>query len=291
MLDEPFVSTSIYAQYRVYQMAAKRQVKVLLGGQAADGILAGNPVMLTYRLAGYVRTGNLWRAAQLLQRAALYGEVSTSNLVRIALVGMTPTCWLRRFHWRKSERRAVPPWLDGEWLKRRGVDVRPYAVRIGQRRNFHDAGRVALLNHTTPRLLRYEDRSSMAHSVESRVPFLTPRLVEFVQRLPESFLIDDYCLTKSVFRRAMRGIVPDAVLDRRDKIGFTPPQGKWLTALDPWVRETLSPGSASRLPCLRSDEMIRHWENAGTQGHRIDWILLRWLNAIHWTKVYNVEWD
>ena len=63
----------------------------------------------------------------------------------------------------------------------------------------------------------------MAHSVENRVPFLTPRLVEFVQRVPESFLIGDDCLTKSVFRRAMRGIVPDAVLDRRDKIGFTPP--------------------------------------------------------------------
>ena len=86
-------------------------------------------------------------------------------------------------------------------------------------------------------------------------------------------------------------IAPDATLDRRDKIGFEPPQAKWLNALDPWVRETLSPGSANRLPCLRSDEMIRHWENASIQGRRPDWTLWRWLNAVAWANLYDVEFE
>ena len=105
MLDEPFGSASIYAQYRVYQMAAERQLKVLLGGQAAGGVLAGNPRLWSYRLAGYVRTGNLWRAAQLLLRAASNQEVSNSNLMRFALVGMTPA-WLQSFRKLKAERRC-----------------------------------------------------------------------------------------------------------------------------------------------------------------------------------------
>ena len=123
------------------------------------------------------------------------------------------------------------------------------------------------------------------------MPFLTPRLVDFVARLPESFLIDDEGLTKSVFRRAMRGITPDAILDRKDKIGFEPPQRKWLATLDPWVRETLSPASASRIPCLRATEILRHWEDTGTAQGRFDWTLWRWLNAIAWANLYDIEFE
>jgi asparagine synthase (glutamine-hydrolysing) len=68
----------------------------------------------------------------------------------------------------------------------------------------------------------------MHWSVESRVPFLTIPMAEFLLSLPESFLIDQQGRTKSVFREAMRGIVPDEILDRKDKIGFTTPEKEWL---------------------------------------------------------------
>ena len=288
--DEPFGSAGNYAHYHVFRTAAEKGLKVMLGGQAGDGLFAGDMSLWAYRWAGYIRAGNFFRAAQLLQRFAPSGGMLTLKLVLLALAAMAPN-WLLPVLRRVAGRRAVPPWMDGSWFRHRNVDMRFYPVRICRGRDFRHVHRIGLLNLTTPRLLRYNDRNAMAHSVEHRVPFLTPRLVEFAAQLPESFLIDDDGLTKNVFRRAMRGIVPDAVLDRRDKIGFAPPQGKWLTALDPWVRETLSPRSASRLPCLRSDEMIRHCEKAGSQAHHIDRILWRWLNAIHWTKVYNVEWD
>ena len=78
------------------------------------------------------------------------------------------------------------------------------------------------------RLLRYEDRNSMAFSVESRVPFLTIELIEFLLSLPSHYLVSSTAETKSVFRAAMRGIVPDEILDRHDKVGFETPQQKWL---------------------------------------------------------------
>ena len=69
-------------------------------------------------------------------------------------------------------------------------------------------------------MLRHGDRNSMYWSIESRVPFLTIDLAEFVLSLPESYLVSRDGETKYIFREAMRGIVPDEILNRRDKIGF-----------------------------------------------------------------------
>ena len=86
------------------------------------------------------------------------------------------------------------------------------------------AGSTKLTRSSIPHLLRYEDRNSMRFSIESRVPFLDVHLVEYLFSLPEEYLISDAGCSKYVFREAMRGIVPDAILDRQDKIGFATPE-------------------------------------------------------------------
>jgi asparagine synthase (glutamine-hydrolysing) len=78
-----------------------------------------------------------------------------------------------------------------------------------------------------PELLRYADRSSMAHSREVRLPFLDPRVAEFAFSLPASSLYMDG-ISKRIARDAVRGLVPGTVLDRRDKVAFEPPQARWL---------------------------------------------------------------
>jgi asparagine synthase (glutamine-hydrolysing) len=80
------------------------------------------------------------------------------------------------------------------------------------------------------RLLCYEDRNSMRFSIESRVPFLSLDFVEFMLSLPATFLVSSTAETKSVLREAMRGIVPDAVLNRTDKVGFSTPEASWFKA-------------------------------------------------------------
>jgi asparagine synthase (glutamine-hydrolysing) len=79
-----------------------------------------------------------------------------------------------------------------------------------------------------PDLLRYEDRNSMAFGIEARVPFLDHRLAEASLLLPDRLKIAGRHERKIVLREAMRGIVPEAVLERRDKVAFQPPQGRWL---------------------------------------------------------------
>ena len=80
-----------------------------------------------------------------------------------------------------------------------------------------------------PALLRYEDRDSMVHSIEARVPFLDHRLVEFVLGLPSAYLISEGT-TKRVLREAMRGILPEPIRARVDKIGFQTAEEAWMRA-------------------------------------------------------------
>lgn len=86
-----------------------------------------------------------------------------------------------------------------------------------------------LLFHTTlPSLLHFEDRNSMHFSIESRVPFLDHRLVEFGFSLSENDKVHD-SWTKYMLRESLAGILPEAIRLRKDKKGFvTPGEQKWL---------------------------------------------------------------
>src|SRR5262249_57598919 len=100
------------------------------------------------------------------------------------------------------------------------------ATGAGRRwsRDFLDEPLAQSLRETVlPALLRYEDRNAMRFSIESRVPFLTARLAQFAYAQPSSNLVDARATSKAVLRAAMRGLVPDAILDRRAPVGFTPP--------------------------------------------------------------------
>jgi asparagine synthase (glutamine-hydrolysing) len=127
----------------------------------------------------------------------------------------------------------------------RGYGVRPASgsvERHRRRERLHDELRAGIAKTSLPALLRYEDRNSMAFSVEARTPFLDYRLVERAQAWPASDLIRDGW-TKSVLREAMAGVVPDTVRLRRDKLGFATPERRWLREIAPQVREWLGPGS------------------------------------------------
>ena len=83
----------------------------------------------------------------------------------------------------------------------------------------------------------------MAHSLESRVPFVTSRMAAFALSLPDQLLIDDDGRTKAVLRDALVGLVPQPVLDRREKIGFQPPDASWFEACEDWADVALEEAS------------------------------------------------
>jgi asparagine synthase (glutamine-hydrolysing) len=130
----------------------------------------------------------------------------------------------------------------------------------------------------------------MAFSIESRVPFLTPELVNFVLSLPEEYIIAPDGTSKAVFRHAMRGLVPDAILNRRDKVGFATPERQWLAELKPWVDELLASEAARTLPCLNLPRAQAEWERVAAGRRPFTPYVWRWLSLIQWAKRFDVQW-
>ncbi len=277
--DEPFGSTSIYAQFRVFDLARQHGVKVMLDGQGADELLAGYRHYVPARLGSLLRQGKMGEAYRFANRAAqLPGMRGRLRLWLQAGRMSMPAL---------GERWSRPAWLNARWFQERGVDLNTATGRRG-REWLRGALRASVAVTSLPMLLRYEDRNSMAASVESRVPFLTPAFAEFVLRLPEEHLLGADGTSKNVFRVAMRGIVPDAILDRRDKIGFATPEETWLRRLRPWVEATLASERARNIPALDMAAVERDWRAVQAGRARFDFRVWRWVNLIRWAERFDV---
>lgn len=283
--DEPFGSTSIFAQWTVFKAAADQGLKVMLDGQGADEMLAGYPLYPARRLETLIRMGRFSEAFQFWRAAGpRLGMVRLLAQTGATITGQ-PLSELVKRTLGRSEGSQV---LNENWFKRHGVlDDRPSRITDPERLR-------AELWHTLrvsslPMLLRYEDRNSMAHSVESRVPFLTVELTETLLSLPEKWLVDDQGTSKAIFRQAMRGIVPDPVLNRLDKIGFVTPERQWLQELRPWVENQLDSLKNGVGVGLDPDKVLKQWR-ALTEGRaRFDFRFWRWLNVIAWSRCHGLS--
>jgi len=279
--DEPFGSSSIYAQHRVFRLANENGIKVMLDGQGADEILGGYRPYLDLRLNGMIQRGEWMKAITFLRNCAQLADVS---MTKIAAKKFLPQK-MQRFI--RSARQIDISWLNSDWFVERGILSSVFWQGTGENA-LRDLLYQTLHETSVPMLLRYEDRNSMAYSLESRVPFLTPAIAEFVFSLPEDYVIDDQGTTKAIFRKAMRGIVPDAILNRQDKIGFSTPEKRWLMAMSPWVEATLNSETAQRMPMLNIKMIQANWAAvlAGEQDFNV--MTWRWLNLIRWAEMFEV---
>jgi asparagine synthase (glutamine-hydrolysing) len=286
--DYPFGSTSIYAQFCVFRAAREAGVTVMLDGQGADEILAGYRFFMSARLASLVRQRSWKEALDFVSQCARWPGVSKSWLLLRAADYLLPPRLqnpLRTI----IGKDLTPGWMEGRWFRARGIA--PGTLNGTHTDHVLHEALLRTLTHTTlPGLLRYEDRNSMAFSIESRVPFLTPQLVQFVLNLPEKYIVARDGTSKAVFRAAMRGLVPDEILDRRDKIGFATPENRWLRQLAPWVDRVLSSDVARQLPCVNVERMCEQWGEIRNERSAFSPYVWRWLNLIQWTDQFQVQW-
>ena len=89
----------------------------------------------------------------------------------------------------------------------------------------------------------------------------------------------------------MRGLVPDPILDRRDKIGFATPERRWLTELRSWVDQILDSPTARAVPALDVDRAKDEWRGVLAGARRFDWHVWRWINTVKWAETYQVCFD
>lgn len=218
--DVPLAGSSPVSQYFVMKLAKSKGIKVLLDGQGADETLGGYMHGFYRLIGGLFSSGNLAAAFREMNRHADRQEYSakkrTDLMMKSMLTGVQREDKLYNLEYRKY----LP------FLPVSSATVLHLPKKEGSQLNqflYH------LVNTTLlPTLLQFEDRNSMAFSIESRVPFLDHRIAEFAFSLPDDCKMEAG-ITKRILRESMHGILPDAIAHRKDKKGFvTPGEVKWL---------------------------------------------------------------
>ena len=286
---EPFMSTSVYAQYRVYKLAREHGITVTLEGQGADELLAGYAGFPGERMLSMLEQGQLVEVQRFAYHWSRWPGRSYGRAWQYLAAAALPD---RLFHLarRYSGRSPTPPWLKQDVLQEANVDLRYSRYRRrpeAHGRRVMEGMAQALQQRFLPGYLREGDRNSMQFSVESRLPFLTLPMAQLLLSLPEHYLISPRGETKHIFRAAMQGIIPDDVLARRDKIGFETPEFTWLQGMTPTVRSWLNHGE--HIPFLNHDEVLRQFDAVMAGKRPCSSQLWRWINFIKWHELSGVQ--
>lgn len=279
---EPFGSTSIYAQYRVFKLAKECGVTVTLDGQGADELLAGYRGYPGKRIRSLLERFDFFKAINFLHNWSKWPDRPLSIGIKAAIAEFSGG-FLFQILKKLNGEENKPKWLNIRYLEDAGVKMNfPHSepIKSVKGRRLTSELLYASTRNGLPGLLRHADRNSMRFSVESRVPFLTTEMAEFLFSLPEEYLISQEGETKSIFKAAMRGIVPDEVLNRRDKIGFATPEKDWLIQLAPQARKWLE--KSEELPWLNKQAMLNDFD-AIIQGRIVfSWQAWRFINFTRW---------
>jgi asparagine synthase (glutamine-hydrolysing) len=206
--DEPISGLGVIAQWRVMKLAAENNITVLLDGQGGDEIFGGYRKFFFFYIKELISAKRFGLAIKELSSFLSSNEFGLFD--------------------REGVRRYLNRTNVAEFLKPNVRALpRSYNIGISGASGFKQKSYEDIFHFSYPQLLRYEDRNSMAFSLESRVPFLDYRLVEFVYSLPSSFKIRKG-FTKAILRDSLKGILPNSVRLRKSKLGFATPEKRWM---------------------------------------------------------------
>lgn len=234
--EEPFSSSSIFTQYKVFELAKQQGVKVLLDGQGADEILAGYHKYIHWYLQELISRNKFGKAKK--ERLALQRNnaeiwwgiknIAAAFLPAHASIQLEKREYEHSIHQPDINRDFIRSLRGREW---EGIH-KPVVTKLNDILHYN------VTENGLEELLRFADRNSMAHSREVRLPFLDHTLVQFVFSLPSKYKIQNG-FTKWVLRKVMDKKLPDAIVWRKDKTGYEPPQQLWMEnkQLQDYIRE------------------------------------------------------
>lgn len=280
--DEPFTSTSMYAQWKVFQLAKHNGVTVTLDGQGADELLAGYPYFkmvywseLFQKLALPRYFKEVILDSKSIPEFFLHLIMSFSGFLphrrMIALASVKDpqyqTNWINKGYFREIPLPHAPV-------------KRMFDSRLNQR--LYEVFSLDGL----PALIRYGDRNSMGHSVESRMPFLDYRLVSYIFSLSSEFKINKG-FSKYILRKALRKDIPVKISERRDKIGFETPEAVWYrNELKDFISDVVNSSSVKKRGFYDVDNLKRLFEKHKKGAVNASRPLWRVVNLELWQRKY-----
>ena len=277
--DEPFGSTSIYAQWKVFEEAKRNGLTVMLDGQGADETHCGYSSFLRPYVKGLLRQFKFSRAWKDLCRLRPNLKKSASSLWRGFLDASIPENWQLDAALGRRENN-LPLWYHGKARLSGGISP-------GVPKNLN--AYISNMVETSVRmLLHWEDRNSMAHSIEARVPFLDYRIPALMLTLADHEKIKEGW-TKSTLRHAMRGLVPKNVLFRKDKMAFATPESIWIRGNmgEAFSDELVS--ACSNWGGLFGPELIKEFKEVRKGQKTYEFIYWKIVCLERWRQVFRVK--
>ena len=284
--DEPSLGPGLYSQWHAMQLAQPR-VKVVLDGQGGDELMAGYRNYLDFHLRSLLggaargHHGDLSAFFAALPPAARTWDLPLPLAIARAAAGPKARDLYRTLTGTRTDHDISSDVIEL-------AASRPALERSSGKTG--DALNDLLYDDITrdhmPGLLHYEDRNSMAFSVEARTPFLDYRLVEYSLGVPGALKVAGGH-TKSLLRSAMAGITPAEVLGREDKMGYSTPAGTWFRGpLSEAVGDILLSGT-TRSRGILNMKVVEHKLKAHGSG-QLDqsWQIYRWLSLEQWFRTF-----
>lgn len=276
--DSPLQSTSLYAQYMIFQTAHENGIKVMLDGQGADEVLFGyymhfmvmfNELFTNGHFLNFTIQSILAKSKhdiQIFETAKLYlSQVLDRNKPIIKKV-----------------------FTDDEWIDLKRLnqsDIQP-SIKTSYS-NLDIFSKHQIETTSLPALLHWEDRNSMAFSIESRTPFLDYRIVNYVYSLPREYKIN-YGITKRILRDSMKGILPDKIRKRMDKMGFVTPEEIWIKENKEEFRKMFL-DTIKRSKGIIKEDAIKKFDRMLNGEEQFTFWITRIITFGIWLKVFNIQ--
>jgi asparagine synthase (glutamine-hydrolysing) len=223
--EEPFGSPSVFMAWHVFQKAQALGCKVMLDGQGGDEVLLGYERYFAAFLASLPPHKLLWEALS----QSRHSKLSLRDIAFYNLYFTNPSLRIRRLKRRSLLLPQIKNAHDFETIRRSAESFKNVdALQV-----------LEISSLQLPHLLRYEDRNSMRHSIETRLPFLDYRVVEFCISIPVHHKIHNGW-TKYILREAMSDVLPASVAWRRDKMGFEAPERTWINSAHSQMKKKIA---------------------------------------------------
>jgi len=214
--EEPFPSPSICMQYFVMRCARENNIPVLIDGQGGDETLLGYERYYAAHFLNLFRRAGVRYAFRSLYDC-MNNNAKMSPVLIIQYLIYFSSVGLRYFTYRYRNR-----------YMRKALAI-PKQMKLNAKAvwDIFELQKLEMEQTNLPKLLSFEDKNSMWHSVETRLPFLDYRVVEKALSLPGESKIH-FGWTKYVLRRYMEGKLPDCIVWRKNKLGFEAPDSIWI---------------------------------------------------------------
>ncbi len=274
-LDEPAGGPGMYAQHFIAKEASRAHVKVLLGGEGGDELFGGyHRYIRTYSEEIFIRSLKK-RKAVLSAAKSIFSKVTIKEL--LTFLATRSGCDLgRRYYYLMNTMNRQKHFYMKDFIRNRQKSQIERFLQI-----FNKGHRAGILDKMLyfdfkvylPALLHVDDRISMVSSVEARSPLLDYRIAELAFSIPEEIKIGNLA-TKKVLREAGKDLLPDAILNRKDKVGFNTPFKLWASrSLKSYIEESLNSGALYELGVVDKKKIDGLFKSALMDSNHI-WSLL-----------------